>query len=292
MKSEKLLAKLMEEIKKQNFESMDEANAFISKLMKQNLDDLHEKTDDKGRSQDLVYEAYEQPLPKAKKLIKQALALDPDNAEAYIYLASKEDDLHKAIILYNKAIKAATKTLGKKFFTQHKGYFWGLIETRPYMRAKASLARCLYINNEIEKAISIYEELIDLNPIDNLGIRYLLSTLLLENRELNNFKFLHKAYKEENCAVWNFNNALYHFIKSGPTEKTKKVLLNAHRNNPYVVDYMVGGEILPDRPPQYIGRGDESEAVAYVFDAWMLWRDTEGALPWLYDFMKHRRRKK
>lgn len=52
------------------------------------LDDLPESTTDKDRSQDLVLEAYEQTVPKGKKLIKQALELDSDNADAYNYLAT------------------------------------------------------------------------------------------------------------------------------------------------------------------------------------------------------------
>ncbi len=70
MNTEKDLAKLIEEIKKHNFKSIDEINAFMSNMMGQSLDDLPERIDKKGRSQDLVYEAYEQPVSKAKKLIK------------------------------------------------------------------------------------------------------------------------------------------------------------------------------------------------------------------------------
>jgi len=70
-----------------------------------------------------------------------------------------EKDLDKAMLMFEKAIKAGEKTLGKKFFKEKKGYFWGMIETRPYMRAKAGLADCLYAKKEVDKAIEIYEEI-------------------------------------------------------------------------------------------------------------------------------------
>jgi len=288
MNTEKDLAKLMEEIKKQDFNSTDELNDFMKNLMKQSLDDLPERTDKKGRSQDLVYEAYEQPVSKAKKIIIQALELDPDNADAYNYLASIEKDIDKAIKLYEKAIKAGEKTLGKKFFKEEKGYFWGMLETRPYMRAKSGLADCLYAKNEIDKAIEIYEEMLELNPNDNQGIRYLLSTLLLGKDDLTKFELFIKNNEEEDCAVWNYNNALYSFKKIGRKAKTDKVLLNAYKSNEFVSDYLLGIKKMPNEQPQYIGRGDENEAIAYVFDTWKIWNNTEGAFDWLYDFKQKR----
>jgi len=284
MKTEKDLAKLMEEIKKQDFKSTDELNDFMNNLTGRSLDDLPARTDKKGRSQDLVYEAYEQPVSKAKKLIKKALELDPNNADAYNYLASIEKNIDKAIKQYEKAIKAGEKTLGKKFFKEEKGYFWGIPETRPYMRAKAGLADCLYAKNEVDKAIEIYEEMLELNPNDNQGVRYLLSTLLLDKDDLTGFELFIKNNEEEDCAVWNYNNALYSFKKIGRKAKSNRILLNAYKSNAFVIDYLLGKKKLPVRPPQYIGRGDENEAIAYVFYNWKIWDKTKGALDWLYDF--------
>lgn len=290
MNIEKQLAKLMEEIKKQGFETTDEINDFLKNMLGQSLDDLPERTDKKGRSQDLVFEAYEQPVSKGKKLVKQALELDPNNADAYNYLASIAKDIDEAIIMFEKAIKAGEKSLGKKFFKEKKGFFWGMIETRPYMRAKAGLAGCLYTKKEVDKAIEIYEEMLELNPNDNQGIRYLLSTLLLSKKDLSRFQSFIKNVEDEDCAVWNYNNALYHFKKSGQTAKSDKELLKAYKSNEFVIDYMLGIKEMPDELPQYIGRGDKNEAISYVFGAWSIWEKTEGALDWLYEF-KYKRLK-
>lgn len=287
MNTEKDLAKLMEEIKKKDFKSTDELNDFMNNLMGQSLDDLPERTDKKGRSQDLVFEAYEQPVSKGKKLVKQALELDPNNADAYNYLASIEKDIDKAIVMFEKAIKAGEKTLGKKFFKE-KRYFWGMLETRPYMRAKAGLADCLYAKKEVDKAIEIYEEMLELNPNDNQGIRYLLSTLLLSKNDLTKFELFIKNSENEDCAVWNYNNALYSFKKLGRTAKTEKILMDAYKSNEFVIDFMLGIKKMPDEQPQYIGRGDENEAVSYLNGAWSIWDKTPEALDWLYEFKQKR----
>lgn len=284
MNTEKELAKLMAEIKKQGFETTDEINDFLEKMQGQGFDDLPERTDKKGRSQDLIFEAYEQPVSKGKKLAKQALELDPNNADAYNYLATIENDIDKAMVMFEKAVKAGEKTLGKKFFEQEKGHFWGMLETRPYMRAKAGLADCLCAKNEIDKAIEIYEEMLELNPGDNQGIRYLLSTLLLSKNDLTSFQKFIENSEEEDCAVWNYNNALYQFKKSGQTAKSNKELVKAYESNEYVIDYLLGIKEMPDKLPQYIGIGDEDEAISYVYDAWSIWHKTDKALDWLYEF--------
>ena len=288
MNTERDLSRLMEEIKKQGLETTDQINDFLKNLQGQNLNDLPKRTDKKGRSQDLVFEAYEQPISKGKELVEQALELDPNNTDAYNYLASIEKNIDKAIVLFEKAIRAGEKTLGKKFFKEEKGYFWGMIETRPYMRAKAGLADCLYAKQEVDKVIEIYEEMLELNPNDNQGIRYLLSTLLLSKSDLTKFKKFIENSEEEDCAVWNYNNALYQFKRSGRSVNSEKELLKAYTSNVYVIDYMLGVKKMPEELPQYIGRGDENEAIAYVNGAWTVWDKTSGAFDWLYEFKQNR----
>lgn len=291
MNTEKLLARLTEEIKSRGLESKEEINELLQKMLAEGLDELPDRTDNIGRSQNLVFEAYEQSETSGKKLIKQALELDPNNAEAYNYLASIEKDVDKAIIQYEKAIKAGEKSLGKKFFKEEKGHFWGFIETRPYMRAKAGLADCFYAKKEVDKALEIYEEMLELNPNDNQGIRYLVSTILLGKNDLAKYNSFMGAYQED-CAVMKYNNALYHFKKSGPSTKSEKELAKAFRSNQHVIDYMLGIKELPSQQPQYVGRGDENEAVAYVSDAWKIWEKSADALDWLYAFKQKRIKKK
>ncbi|MCF6296720.1 MAG: tetratricopeptide repeat protein [Flavobacteriaceae bacterium] len=288
MNTEKDLAKLMEEIKKQDFKSTDELNDFMSNLMGQSLDDLPKSTDKIGRSKDLIYEAYEQSASKAKKLIKQALELDPNNVDAYNYLASIEKDIDKAIKQYEKAIKAGEKTLGKKFFKEEKGYFWGMLETRPYMRAKAGLADCLYAKNEFDKAIGIYTEMLDLNPNDNQGVRYLLSTLYLRTNNFKKFNDLNKKYDEYGNAVSNFNIALSQFKQEKQSEISNKLLTEAHNENNFVIDLLLGNKKMPKKQPDYIGIGDKNEAVAYVYGNYQLWEETQGAFEWIYDYKQKR----
>lgn len=287
--NERSIAKLMQELEKQDFENVDQLNEFMKTMQGKSLDDLPESTTDKGRSQDLVLQAYDETPAKGKKLIKQALELDPNNADAYNYLASVENDVDKALTLYRQAEEAGERALGEEFMEENKGHFWGLIETRPYMRAKAGVAGCLYAKNRVNATIEVYREMIELNPSDNQGVRYLLATILLSKKDLSDYESFVKKYEGEDSALWHYNNALYHFKKMGKSAKSDGELMKAYKFNPYVMEFMLGLKELPEEMPQFIGRGDENEAVAYIFDAIHTWGKTDGALNWMYEFLMERK---
>jgi hypothetical protein len=44
---------------------------------------------------------------------------------------------------------------------------------------------------------------------------------------------------------------------------------------------MLGLKRLPKEPPEYIGFGDETEAQAYIIDAFDAWRSAKGAIQWM-----------
>ncbi len=288
--NERSIAKLMQEIQNQDFENVDQLNEFMKTMQGKSLDDLPESTTDKGRSQDLVLKAYDETPAKGKELIKQALELDPDNADAYNFLASVETNVDKALALYRQAVEAGERALGEKFMEENKGHFWGLIETRPYMRAKSGVADCLYAKNRINAAVDVYREMIELNPNDNQGVRYILSTILLSKKDLSDYESFIKKFDDDDSAVWVYNNALYHFKKMGKSTKSDKELEKAYKFNPHVMEFMLGLKELPEEMPQFIGRGDQNEAVAYIFDAIHTWGQTDGALDWMHEFLMERRK--
>jgi hypothetical protein len=57
---------------------------------------------------------------------------------------------------------------------------WGILETRPYMRARLGLAQALWGLGQHQRAADHMHEPLPMNPGDNLGLRYLLATLLLQ----------------------------------------------------------------------------------------------------------------
>lgn len=236
-----------------------------------------------ARAQEMVYDAWEEPRGRERiRLAERALEICPDCADAYNLLAEeKARSVEEAHAYFRKAVEAGERALGAEVFEHDAGHFWGLLETRPYMRARAGLAECLWILGDQEEAIGHYEDMLQLNPNDNQGIRHILLVHLLERGEQENAGRLLKRYEEDGSAEWLYGRALWLFRKEGECPEADRALGEALEHNPHVPAYLLGKKKVPRRLPDYVGWGDESEAQAYAVDAVGLWKRTKGARGWL-----------
>lgn len=236
-------------------------------------------------AQDLIYDAWETPSAAERvHLARQALEIWPDCADAYVILAEEAaGTLEDAQGLYAAGVSAGERAVGRRAFEEDVGHFWGLLETRPYMRARAGLARCLWLLGEQEEAIGHYREMLQLNPGDNQGIRYvLLACLLTLGRDDEAEGLLEDPeYADDGTAAWAWGRVLLAFRREGDGGRARHLLGEASEVNPHVPAYLLGRKGLPRELPPYIGFGDESEAVAYAVDYLEAWRATPGALDWL-----------
>ncbi|MCL4394610.1 MAG: hypothetical protein M1482_07380 [Chloroflexi bacterium] len=235
------------------------------------------------RAQEEMYKAFEETNPARRiALAHEALALSVNCADAYVLLAEEEaDTIQRALEYYQQGVIAGERALGKNFFEESAGHFWGILETRPYMRARQGLAQTLWRLNRKEEARDHFRELLRLNPNDNQGIRDLLIELLLEMDREDEARELLKQYPDDWTAVWLYSRALLEFRRSGPSAQVNKSLADALEENPHVTAYLTGRKRIPVRLPSLIGWGDDSEAMAYASDHLNHWRRTPGAIEWL-----------
>lgn len=233
-------------------------------------------------AQEKAFEAMEAPLAKERiALAKEALALSPLCSDAYLVLAREAADADEALELYRRAVAAGAEALGEAAFQNDVGSFWGLIQTRPYMRARHELALALWRLGHREEAVAHYQELLRLNPNDNQGIRYLLIDALLEFGRDADAGALLKRYENDGTAHWTWSAALLEFRRTGNSAAANKALARAVEANPHVAAYLLGAKPFPPTLPEYIGMGDESEAVAYAHDAAGAWEAASEAKAWL-----------
>lgn len=288
------LRKLYAHIDEQNFENIEDLQAFLNQVTGKKIDDIiprkKRKLSNKEKSKELVYEAYETTIRKGRTLVQKAIKLDPDNVEAYNYLGNTEQDINKATEYYKKGMIAGEKEIGEQNFKEMQGHFWGFHQTRPFMRAKAGYAECLYLTGKIEESINQYAEMIELNPNDNQGVRYQYATMLINYNRFSEYEKLKELYKDEVSALWLFTYAIYLFKREGKSSKSNKALLNAHESNNNVISFLVGEKEIPDRMPESYGWGDENEAIIYLREAGKLWIETENALKWANEFYIRRKK--
>ncbi len=230
----------------------------------------------------LIYNAWDEDDPAQRiQLCRQALALSPDCAEAYVMLA--EDlavNLGQALKYYQKGVEAGERALGPDAIQEHAGRLWELVEARPLLRAHAGATRMLWELERLPEALERAEELLRLDRADALHLRYAKLLILFEmGRFSQAHEFMHTM--DDPSASWQYTAALLEFRNSGDSAASLAQLQLAMRANPHVPDYLSGRKRLPVDTPQTITAGHNSEAIDYAAVYLPFWRQAPGVMDWL-----------
>jgi tetratricopeptide (TPR) repeat protein len=235
-----------------------------------------------GQAEELVARAFEEPNPqRMAELAREARALWPDCADAYVLLAENAPTRKEALRLYEQGLQAGERALGPDVFRQEVGNFWAILETRPYMRARQGLAQALWMAGRRQEAVEHLHEMLRLNPNDNQGVRYTLAGFLLFLDRDEDLARLLGQFADEGSATWAYTKALLAFRQNGDTPQNRKLLRAALRANRHVPDYLLERKFPSAQPPGYYSPGQESEALHYIGGFLAVWRSTAGAVAWL-----------
>lgn len=239
------------------------------------------------QAQELIYEAFESEDPSHRlELAQKAIALSPDCADAYVLLAEQASSLEEEKSLYQQGMAAGERSLGKPGFQEAAGHFWGVLETRPYMRARLGLAEALWEEGNRDEALGHFREMLRLNPNDNQGVRYLLLRGLLDLNLNDEAAALLDVYADDGSTEWTFGRALLAFRRESDTETSRRLLQEAHQANNYVSDYLLDNRPMPRQSPTSVSPGGEDEAIQYAGGFRSVWRSTPGALGWMRKTLK------
>jgi len=237
-----------------------------------------EETSPQDHAEDLLERAYLARGRRGVLIARQALEVWPDCADAYSFLAGRAPNLESAARLYETGMAAGERAMGAGAFEQ-AGHFWGILETRPYMRARAGLAKVLVEQERLAEAVEHYQEMLRLNPNDNQGLRHTLVNLLIELDRDEETRKLVESYPEDGTLL-EFPRALLLFRRDGDSLEARRALNQAVRSNRFVPGMLLGDRVPPPRDDSYSPSG-EDEAGLYLVLARDTWDDTEGALEWL-----------
>jgi len=235
------------------------------------------------QAQDLIYDAWEADTGARRiALAKQALATSPLCADAYVLLAEHaEIGSEGELELWRRGLEAGEAALGKKDFEEYAGLFWGVLETRPYLRARLGLAQALWRRGIRDEAIDHLRAMLQLNPNDNQGVRYVLAGYLAEAARDRDLALLLAEYEGDYSAAWTWTAALLAFRRNGAIEESDALLAEALASNRHVAPYLLGERRLPRHSPRYINPGQKDEAAYYVKEFSAGWTMTPGAIDWL-----------
>lgn len=177
-------------------------------------------------------------------------------------------------------VNVAEQAFGSRFVRENRGRFWGILETRPYMRLRARLADALLAAGRLDEAVEQYEAMMLLNPNDNQGIRHLLLGCYLAARNVRRARWLLKEYKEDGTAMFAWGLVLERFL-SGDQPGALRALHEARPVNHLVEPYLTAKKRLPRKLPDFYGIGDKDEAVVCADAIGLAWQQNPDAVLWL-----------
>lgn len=286
---ERQMAAMTRLLEQQNFETEEELNAFIEQINAQGGQISAEPETPLEQAQDLIAEASGLSGRRRDKLIRQALEIAPDCADAYVLMAESSANLKQARDYYEQGMRAGERAIGPEMFAQiaADGEFWRTIETRPYMRAREGLAMVLWGLRERAAAIEHLQAMLQLNPNDNQGLRYRLVSWLLatgDDLALKRAADLLEQFAEDESAFLAYSRLLLTLRTKGPGAAADQALRAAMAANPFVPFYLFGLTPMPKQPPDYYGFGDENEAITYLGEGGLeAWAVRESDVEWLVD---------
>jgi tetratricopeptide (TPR) repeat protein len=115
----------------------------------------------------------------AEAYYKEALRLDPGHPDAWVHVGNRrfeEDRVAEALAHYERGQAAAeARTIGDP--DRYPGPFWLDVDSRPFMRALHGRGLCLWRLGRTDEARQVFAWMLELNPNDNQGVRFLLYDL-------------------------------------------------------------------------------------------------------------------
>lgn len=235
---------------------------------------------DLAAAQECIFDAWEtDDLETMQKLIRKAIKASPLCADAYsFYFEISEEPPATKISHLETALYAASIALGEDFQVL-AGHFWGFVETRPYMRAKAALADALWMSGHFYPAMAHYREMLNLNPNDNQGVRHLLAGYYLELEMVDHLALLLDDYSGDMRPYLQYTRALLAYRQSSPdAEDIAKVAIDSNRHIPELLSMC---RLQPKNNSEYITLGEMDEAIDYVNNNIKPWLRTTGAIDWM-----------
>lgn len=308
-------------LKQKEFASLEEAQAFLGQFVGMEMSEIISKVGgesggeaSKQKADELFFEAIDaDDVKTTRRGLREVLRLDPDHVRARTAIAFMEKSPIKVEKGLREAIAIGERQLGK-LLEESRGSLWGRVEARPYLEARLGLAEFLGGWEErMGEAISEYQELLDLNAVDNQGARFELLGLLLEERRFEEAERLIATYDGDDTAAWAYGKAFLafqaavresNFDPSGSDREwlanrwqsvgdfealpestfgaANTALLLAFSNNPWCAGYLLEQQkFLKEELPESHAPGSRGEARVFLKTQGIAWTKDISAHLWL-----------
>lgn len=163
---------------------------------------------------------------------------------------------------------------------------WLCLENRPILRLIDAMSYQLKERGEHQQARSYLELGLQLNPLDNQGIRALLINEYLDEHNTLAALQIAERFPDDMLAETVYGKVLAHLM-DGDQQAAEDALKTAHQRFPKIADFLTRKRVKQPELSEFgISLGGEDQAWIYRQQARPLWEATPGALEWLKKTVK------
>lgn len=227
---------------------------------------------------------------EAKSILHQLIREFPEFIDAHHHLALIKKGYGEglsAFLRWQNMVDLGLSKFPSTFYFGRDRLPWTILENRPFLRAYQSLGVEYLERGEVEKASMIFNNILDMNPNDNQGIRALQVDCYFRLKRPGNILRLMKDFPDDTMAETTYGNILA-LYQLGYLKQAKKALRNAIRFLPTVAEEIV--KKRHRRPKSlfqgYVTHGGADEAYFYWEEQGEHWKQTPGAIDFVRLFLK------
>lgn len=156
---------------------------------------------------------------------------------------------------------------------------WGFLQNRPFLRAAHGVVLCHLQLGQRGKALSLMEKLLQWNPHDNQGIRFLIGPEYLRaGMKAKASRILKK--EADHYAPYHYEMGLLHLME-GDTVSAATKLRRGFVANGYIAEMLCGNPNPLELAIWHRSNAKPETAQTYLKYCGDLWRITAGAIPFL-----------
>lgn len=244
-KTIKLLQELAEYLYKNPIEDVKQRNDYIRQFAIDNKVEPRVMIAEYNNEEvwDYLEKSYNAKTKKERlQILQKAHELDDSNIEVntQIILLSVRDN-YKRYEALKELLQKSTEYMKADgyFHKEYIGDFWGIIETRPYMRLYREYMEQLKVVGKFTVAAKVCEEMLRLCEGDNLGIRYSLMHIYAYLECEESALELLKRYKDESSVQFYLPVSMLYY-KIDDEKKSKLYIKKCMEINEDTKDFLKG----------------------------------------------------
>lgn len=217
----------------------------------------------------------------SETILRKIISKNNNNIDALHHLSLVYYDTGREFEAYlccRESVRVGLAVLPEEFIWGESKLEWHSLSNRPFLRAYHNLGLWLQTRKEIKPAIKVFTNILKVSPNDNIGVRYLLPQLLLENDDLSALLELCEEYSDDTGPELLYTYPLA-LLALGEYDKAKTAINEAKEQLPLVaVELLKSKHKKPkSEMPGYITHGGAEQAYGYWKNYGHFWKQSKTA---------------